>query len=192
MAIVKTVSVRSKLEEVPVLIRAFGEFWRADFVDWDNGKPSLWGKRGRGEKLPLVNVYEERGVYVLYKDFLPVYVGKADSEPLGSRLRKQKYATKRGPRWDRFSWFGIRAIDSDGKIEQSRDEGIAARSDVLIETLEAVLILAINPLLNARSESFKNAERLYQFDDEKPRTRVEKQLETIKNKLDSLLSLREE
>jgi hypothetical protein len=187
----KKSSTDDEIKDAPILIRAFGEFWRADCVDWEKARPPILGKRGRSKKLLPIDAYEQRGVSVLYNDYVPVYVGKADNEPLGSRLRKQKHAVKRGPRWDRFSWFGIRTIDEKGNVKPWTKNSVQASSSVLIESLEAVLILAVNPLLNARSESFKNAERLYQFDLARPKTEVEKQLEVIQSKLDDLLATRE-
>jgi hypothetical protein len=171
--------------EVPILIRAYGEYWRTDYVNWEKAKPVINGTRNRSGQGNAIDIYQQRGVYVLYKDYVPVYVGKADNEPLGSRLRKQWGSLRRGNRWDTFSWFGIRTI-FDQKVQGEMEGGEPVSSDVLIETLEAILILTINPLLNARRESFKNAERLYQSQDDRPKSEIEKKLDSIAEKLDGL------
>jgi hypothetical protein len=71
-----------KLESssTPTLIRSYGEFWSPDVVDWAKSW-RLLGTARSDSKGPILNVYEERGIYVLYKDFVPVYVGKATDNP---------------------------------------------------------------------------------------------------------------
>jgi hypothetical protein len=167
------------------LIRAYGEFWNASYVDWEKNKPRILGKTSRSADSADVDVYEERGIYILYKDYTPVYVGKADNEPLGSRLRKQRRTPKRGPRWDKFSWFGIKKIDENG-VQEKSDVNQILPSSLLVDSLEALLILAINPLLNAREETITNAVRLYQSETDKLPGTVDR-LTSIESKLELLL-----
>jgi len=173
----------------PTLIRTYGEFWSPDVVDWAKSW-RLLGTERADSKGPILNVYEERGIYVLYKDFVPVYVGKADRQSIGYRLQLHRESRRKGPRWDRFSWFGIRGLTSKGEL---RNLNAAAHADTseLIATLEALLIAVIDPRLNARKEKFKNAILLHQSDKDRPLD-TDDRLSTIEEKLDALLKFRGE
>jgi hypothetical protein len=85
------------------LVRAFGEFWNPDLVNWKNSF-QLLGSDQHGRS---VNAYEQRGIYVLYEDYVPVYIGKAYKQSIGWRLQLHRESERKGPRWDRFSWFGL-------------------------------------------------------------------------------------
>jgi hypothetical protein len=177
---------KEESRDTPILIKTYGEFWNPELVNWDNSW-NLLGKRRSDFKGPDVNVYEERGVYVLYKDYQPVYVGKADKQSIGYRLQLHRQSWRKGPRWDGFSWFGILGLRVNDKL-RSRSSAFHPRTAELIATLEALLIVAIDPRLNSRREKFKNAVRLFQSDTDKP-AEVKERLDLITNKLDQLLSL---
>ena len=107
----------------PILIRNYGMYWDPDLIRW-TGPKNLPGRFRATQAKPEVNVFQQRGIYVLYKNFKPVYVGKAIAEPLGERLRKHSWAWGKGPRWDRFSWFGIAEIDkTTGKLMKTKSLG---------------------------------------------------------------------
>ena len=168
----------------PILIKTYGEFWDPDLVNWNNtwrllGRPSAKSKKA------AVNVYEERGVYVLYKEYEPVYVGKADSQSIGYRLQLHRQSHSKGPRWDQFSWFGICGLTPKNRV-RSIKTAFHPKTDELIATLEALLIVAIEPRLNRRKERFKNALRLYQAANDKP-LEIEDRLISIESKLAELL-----
>jgi hypothetical protein len=171
--------------EAPVLIKAYGEYWNPDLVEWD--AKQLLGRRSRVRGREI-NVYEETGVYVLYKDFQPVYVGRAVKQPIGNRLAGHRRSRRKGPRWDTFSWFGIREILPSGKLK-NRKKTFAATSEELIATLEALLILAIDPKLNSRREKLKNAVRLNQSEPAETMD-IEERMESIESKLDKLIQRR--
>lgn len=171
----------------PTLIRTYGEFWNPDLVEW-NSKKELWGKRRAHSHKPAINVYQERGVYVLYKEYEPVYVGKTDSQSIGSRLQEHRQSHSKGPRWDQFSWFGIRGLTPRNKLQAIKAR-YHATEEVLIATLEALLIVTIEPQLNRRKERFKDAVRLYQADIGKPLD-VQDRLDSIERKMDQLLHAR--
>jgi len=177
----------SESTSTPTLIRTYGEFWSPDVVDWAKSW-RLLGTERPDSKGPIINVYEERGIYVLYKDFEPVYVGKADRQSIGYRLQLHRASRRKGPRWDRFSWFGIRGLTSKGELRNLNASAHADTSE-LIATLEALLIAVINPRLNARKEKFKNAVLLHQSDKDKPLD-VDDRLSNIEEKLDALIELR--
>jgi len=182
-------ALKEESPDTPILIKTYGEFWNPELVNW-NKSWKLLGKRRSDSRGPDINVYEERGVYVLYKDYIPVYVGKADRQSIGYRLQLHRQNWRKGPRWDRFSWFGILGLRVNDKL-RSRKEAFHPSTEELIATLEALLIVAIDPRLNSRREKFKNAVRLYQSDTESP-VELEQRLESIENKLEQLLLVRTE
>ena len=50
--------------------------------------------------LQVVNFWDQRGIYVLYNDHGPYYVGKAFDQALGVRLRQhRKEASPHAGRW---------------------------------------------------------------------------------------------
>lgn len=96
-----------------MLIRAYGLFWSADEVEWypgggNKGRYMLLGRQGeRRPKLQLADFRTQSGLYILYGDYGPYYVGKADR--LGRRL-KQHLNDRHAGKWSRFSWFGFRPV----------------------------------------------------------------------------------
>jgi hypothetical protein len=165
------------------LIKAYGEFWNPDLVNWER----TWQLNGSDSVGKIINVYEQRGVYVLYQDYVPVYVGMADRQSIGYRLQLHRESRRKGPRWDRFSWFGLKAINKNGTLRELNSHS-HARTSELIATIEALLIRVINPPLNARREKFKNAIQLHQSDQDKPISETDRRLIDIEKKIDSLLN----
>ena len=115
--------------------------------------------------LQVVNFWDQRGIYVLYNDHGPYYVGKAFDQALGVRLRQhRKEASPHAGRWDRFSWFGWRRVlkgsDKSGRQRLGQvPEGVLADSRGSVADIEALLIEALGTrwVGNARSESFSAA-----------------------------------
>ena len=91
-----------------MLVHAYGEYWLASEVDWGkSGKQGhLWGYSSKKSK--PVDHWEQRGIYVLFQGFTPVYVGQTLHQPLGQRLRHHWNSIDKRGRWDRFSWYGVR------------------------------------------------------------------------------------
>ena len=98
-----------------VLIRSLGLFWQRDEVDWSPGSGKrdafrILGRVGKNsDKLRVVDFREQRGIYVLYDDYGPYYVGLARDRGIGRRLRSHT-RDKHARHWDRFSWFGFRPV----------------------------------------------------------------------------------
>jgi hypothetical protein len=159
-----------------VLIRAYGEYWKADYVRWNKAK-RLFGKRRADLKGEDVDVYEQRGIYILYNDFVPVYVGKAEGLSIGSRIKSHWESRRKGPRWNGFSWFGLRTINKDGSLRALTD-AFHPPKDWLIDTLEALLISAIDPPLNSRREKLRQATLLYQSTTDRP-AGIQERLDSI-------------
>lgn len=149
-------------------IRAFGMFWSRDQVDWwgDEGALDLLGRvnKNRGA-LQVVNSWDQRGIYVLYNDHGPYYVGKAFDQALGVRLRQhQKESSFHSESWTRFSWFGWRRVLKSSDTRGLRrlgqvPAGVLADSRSSVGDIEALLIEALGTrwVGNARSESFAAA-----------------------------------
>ncbi len=151
-------------------LRAFGVFWRRDLVSWDS-RPTIMGRQGLGAS--PVDFSEQVGVYLLHDRDRVIYVGRADDTML-ARLRA--HTTDRlGGRWDRFSWFGLRSVLEDGSLSTPAN---AWTHEVVLATLEALLIESLEPPLNRRrGDNFTGAE-YQQVADPETRKRQEKALLT--------------
>lgn len=148
-------------------LRAFGMFWKRELVVW-TGAPKLLGYQSEGAK--TVNFSTQKGVYLLHDRERTVYVGRAD-DMLFARL-KAHTANRLSGRWDRFSWFGLRGVSEDGALG---DPATAWTHAVVIETLEALLIEALEPPLNRRrGDNFSAAEFLQVGDPELEKLKMTK------------------
>jgi hypothetical protein len=123
-------------------LRAFGMFWKRDLVMW-SGASKLLGKQGASAT--DVNFAGQVGVYLLHDRERVIYVGRA-SDSLFDRL-KAHTIDRLGGRWDRFSWFGLRSVASDGELSES---WVPWNQEVVVETMEALLIESLEPPLNRR------------------------------------------
>ena len=148
-------------------IRAFGMFWSRDEMDWwgEDGRFELLGRvnKNRGA-LQVVNFWDQRGIYVLYNDHGPYYVGKTFDQALGVRLRQHRAKAPHSSNWNRFSWFGWRRVlkGRDAAGQQRLGEvpaGVLTNSRSSVADIEALLIEALGTrwVGNSRSESFAGA-----------------------------------
>ncbi|MEI8133531.1 MAG: hypothetical protein WCH46_00470 [bacterium] len=146
-----------------VHVQNFGLFWSTEYVDW-NGKKLLGIRRihqYKARKTPnadsLPNFWGQKGIYVLYKNYSPIYVGQigiksnTDKKPkealkdptarvLGDRL-KEHHIDDLANKWDKFSWFGFCKVGKTkelGKTIGRGSSGISFTSEVHL--LEALLI----------------------------------------------------
>ena len=150
------------------LIQSYGEYWSKDAVDGKNTE-ILGHRRGYKKtvksptaKEKVCNVWEQRGIYALYKDFKLIYVGLASSSSGGIGSRLQSHCTNRRmkDRWDSFSWFGIDSYGTNGELKRY----VATKVDesTIARTLELVAILVADPPMNRSQGKFKGAERIVQ------------------------------
>lgn len=134
-----------------MLIRAYGLFWSADEVEWfpgggNRGRYMLLGRQGeRRPKLRLADFRTQSGLYILYGDYGPYYVGKADR--FGRRL-KQHLKDRHAGKWNRFSWFGFRPVltsRNDNGLQRLKEPRQKTRGTTpqAISELEALLIRAL-------------------------------------------------
>jgi hypothetical protein len=131
-------------------LRAFGMFWQRELVVWSGAK--LLGRQSAGAT--EVNFAAQVGVYLLHDRERVIYVGRA-TDTLFARL-KVHTSDRLGGRWDRFSWFGLRNVNSEGELSNSE---VPWKHDVVIETMEALLIESLEPPLNRRrGDNFSGVE----------------------------------
>lgn len=123
-------------------LRSFGMYWQRGLIFW-TGSPKILGRQGAGAT--EVNFAEQVGVYLLHDRERVIYVGRAE-DTLFSRL-KAHTADRLGGRWDRFSWFGLRDVQPSGSLSESV---VPWTQDVVVSTMEAVLIESLEPPLNRR------------------------------------------
>jgi hypothetical protein len=150
-----------------MFVKSFGLFWRKDEVVWNPGKGTKGGFRllGRqGKYLPglrLADFRHQKGIYILYGNHGEYYVGLTNEQGLGNRLRDHlcdSYANQ----WDRFSWFGFRAVltNTDGqglcKLRKMAQTTIGSPEDVITD-VEALLIRAMG-LSNINQMNFTSAD----------------------------------
>jgi hypothetical protein len=139
-------------------VQAFGMFWERASVYWPLSKPKLLGRQNAASE--AVDFSGQVGVYLLHDRERVIYVGRA-GDTLGGRL-KAHTIDRLGGRWDRFSWFGLRSVQENAQLS----EGIVSWSqEVVIDTMEALLIESLEPSLNRkRGDNFSAAEYLQSVD----------------------------
>jgi hypothetical protein len=166
------------------LIRAYGEFWRKEMLNLqereDHGQARLPGKISIRGKVKDVDVWKQEGIYVLFSDYRPVYVGQASGVHMGLRLRDHLHDRHAG-RWDKFSWYGLRDFKKTGDrgvLEPGKFARRRPSEQNLIDTLEAVGIAITGPSLNRKKESIPGAKLVQPGDVERGLT-TEGQLRVI-------------
>jgi hypothetical protein len=117
-------------------------FWQRDLVLW-SGTPKLLGRQGAGAT--DVNFVDQVGVHLLHDRGRVIYVGRA-VDTLFVRL-KTHTTDRLGGRWDRFSWFGLRSVAANGQLSDSK---VPWSQEVVVETMESLLIESLEPPLNRR------------------------------------------
>lgn len=148
-------------------VTSYGLFWRASEIDWFPGRGVKGGFRLLGRigsnrgSIRLADFRKQQGIYILYDEYGPSYVGLTRRQGLGKRL-KDHLGDNLANRWDRFSWFGFNPIGEAGPdgvlslLEIERE--VSETTHTTIGDLEALLIRAIGPKLNTSSMNFKDAE----------------------------------
>lgn len=153
------------------LITAFGQFWeREEFVSAieDGRRRQLLGYRREGRATRLCDFRPSAGVYILWNDHRPTYVGLAAG--VGGLFDRLDAHTKdEYKEWSRFSWFSVDpVVESDlrgwGKVERRNDDGPALRVTELVRELEALLIMVLgtNTLAAQRTMKFATGTEWFQ------------------------------
>lgn len=136
------------------LMTAFGVYWERGAVDW-KAKPHLYGEFQTDgvSRSPMTRVdfAGQHGLYLLHDVREVVYVGRTTTGDLGKRLYDHTRDRLQG-RWSRFSWFGFRPVSEDGELgERVTHVPPKCGMDYLINTVEAILIEALEPRQNRKS-----------------------------------------
>jgi hypothetical protein len=142
------------------IINALGMFWERSKVLWKT-EPQLLGRQQQDSK--PVDFGMQIGVYLLRDAQGVVYVGRAIEQPLGRRLQQHTVDRLAG-RWNRFSWFGIYPVESEGSLKTNVDLS-KIEVDVVVSTLEAVLIEGLEPRQNRRRGDDFQAVEFLQLED---------------------------
>lgn len=153
--------------ESPGLITSFGMFWRRDDLNLtQGGKLRLFGhqagKKGR------VDFADQIGVYLLHDGARTMYVGRVTKPRMGMRLAEHTRDRLAG-RWDRFSWFGLRPVLASGQLG---DTAAAFGTDLVVATMEAILIEGLEPPQNRRQGDGMTGQEYQQAKDDQLQERV--------------------
>ncbi len=176
-SIMLQVSTDRDVEASESIIRSFGMYWQKNLVVWKN-EPKMFGKQQALAK--AVDFGKQKGIYILYDHHTVVYVGRAIDRPLGKRLFEHTI-DRLGSRWDRFSWFGLLDVTDEGNL---REVQLRASLAVLVSTLEALLIEALEPPQNRRrGDDFSAIEYIQDVDPELRERELQNTLRTLEQKL---------
>lgn len=137
------------------IIKSYGEFWNPDAVDW--GAKKLLGTWNNDGARKENNFWSAKGIYVLYQEFKPIYVGKAlaDSSGVGKRLADHLSDRLVG-RWDMLSWYSLsKPSKTTALVNLAGGRHLSTKQ--MVETLEAMAILITDPPLNRKRESLDGA-----------------------------------
>ncbi len=147
------------MPSAPIL--CMGARWKAEDVYWHSAPKNahMLGKASASE-VPA-NFVEQSGIYVLYSEFTPIYVGQANKS-LFARLKSHRLSDDLAGRWDRFSWFGFRKVIGKDKPSLSKaDTVFHIGTKQLLDHLEAAMIHAFEPSLNGQQGRFGEAVKRY-------------------------------
>jgi len=155
-------------------VTSYGLFWRASEIDWHPGQGSkdafrLLGRIGAQHgTIKVADFRHQQGIYILFDDYGPCYVGLTKRQGLGKRLKDHCSDHLKG-KWERFSWFGFWPLDeTPGKDRIFRlcepDGEVSEDTNTTIGDLEALVILAMRPKHNRQGMNFKNASLWTQVD----------------------------
>lgn len=149
-------------------VTSYGLFWRSSEIDWHPGQGAkdafrLLGRVGaqRGT-IRIADFRRQQGIYILYDDYGPCYVGLTKKQGLGKRLKDHLSDHLEG-KWDRFSWFGFWPIGADtdkAGVYRLNEPSVEVSEDTntTIGDLEALVIRAIGPRHNTQGMNFANAQ----------------------------------
>jgi hypothetical protein len=163
-----------KVEETFMKVTSYGLFWRASEIDWNPGQGyknsfRLLGRIGSNRgTIQVADFRFQQGIYILFDEYGPAYVGLTRAQGLGKRLKDHR-ADHLEDKWDRFSWFGFHPTgESDAKsgilnLDQP-EKDLTDDTETTIGDLEALLIRSIGPKRNTAYPGFQDAEEWTQID----------------------------
>lgn len=132
------------------LIGAHGLFWERDEVSFSASTGTTWqmlGRRGASRStLEICDFRRARGVYVLFNNHGPTYVGRArGKEGFGDRLRSHDRDPFKD--WRRFCWFSFDPVvdwpdHTNWRQRDAVDRSTEVGGGSAIDELEALMITA--------------------------------------------------
>ena len=137
-------------------ILCLGARWRADDVYWYSAHQTahLDGVPRKNVTAPVVNFAHQSGIYILYSDHKPIYIGQAN-KTLFTRLKAHFLTDDLAGRWDTFTWFGLRSVIGGKNPRLSKPGTNFSISTVqLLDHFEAAMIHAFEPPLNGQEGRF--------------------------------------
>ena len=159
------------------VIHSFGMYWQRDLVVW-RAEPKIFGKQ-QSLSQP-VDMGPQKGIYILYDHHTVVYVGRSIERPLGKRIYEHTI-DRLGSRWNRFSWFGLLDVTSQGTLQERQ---IVPTAITLIATLESLLIETLEPPQNRRrGDDFAAIEYIQAIDPELKERELQQTLRSIEQQL---------
>ena len=129
---------------------------------------------------------DQVGVYVLYQNFRPVYIGQTGSgnAKLFNRLRHHR-KDHLAARWDAFSWFGFVPVNSKS-CKLRRNYRVGVKPEDALNHLEAVLIAVLEPPLNLQRGRFERAQQYIQHNDSRLPPTLDERIEGLEKALNDL------
>ena len=153
-------------------ITSYGLFWRESEIEWYPGQGNknsfrLLGRIGSNRgTIRIGDFRRQQGIYILYDEYGPAYVGLTREQGLGKRLKDHLEDHLEG-KWDRFSWFGFNPFGRpapDGILQlQQIADAVSENTHTTIGDLEALLIRAIGPKRNTAWMGFNDAQEWTQI-----------------------------
>lgn len=137
-------------------ILCLGARWRAEDVYWYSAPKTakLDGVPRKNVTAPAANFAHQSGIYILYSDHTPIYIGQAN-KTLFARLKAHYLTDDLASRWDTFTWFGLHSVVGGNTPRLSKpDTNFSISTTQLLDHLEAVMIHAFEPLLNGQEGRF--------------------------------------
>ena len=149
-----------------------GLFWSRTDVFWGTkgtgNSGTLLGLGKFAKRKGIVDFWQQVGVYALYTgDYDLVYVGQAGAgkrRALGDRLKDHTRDELAG-RWDLFSWFGVRSVNKNGKLQAAPLPKRYATGQEVLNVLETICIEVAEPALNWRRGHVRGIQRYLQHRD---------------------------
>jgi hypothetical protein len=139
------------MPSAPIL--CLGAQWRAADVYWKVSvqNAQLRGVNAKNVTAPSVNFAQQTGIYILYADYKPVYVGQANGS-LFARLQIHFRIDDMAGRWDTFTWLGMRHAVKAG-LSTNASKFTITRTQ-LMDHFEAAMIHAFEPPMNGQEGRF--------------------------------------
>lgn len=118
-----------------------------------------WGRRGK--RHAAVDFSNQIGIYVLHQGDRNVYVGrsgKGKKPTIKSRLTH--HVKHKSRKWDSFSWFGFKRVNSSGALAKTIMKKIDSHDELI--DIEAILIYFLDTKLNKRAGDHRKMLQFHQ------------------------------